>query len=280
MSPEVVVQWMNEIKGEVSTQLACQWLGIPRSTYYRWRKQLDVQVLNPLVAHIRRLCQEHRFRYGYRKITALLRRVMQINHKRVQRIMREEGLQCRVKVKKRKRIGQPIQVADHLLKRDFQANHPLQKLVTDITYLPYGGKMLYLSSIMDLYNGEIIAYSIGDTQDTTLVLDTLQQLPPLEQCMLHSDQGSVYTSSAYQLAVKERGITMSMSRKGTPADNAPIESFHACLKSETFILEGLTCTTTAIVEQTVREYISYYNSIRIQTKLNNQSPVEFRRLAA
>ncbi len=102
MSPEVVVQWMNEIKGEVSTQVACQWLGIPRSTYYRWRKQLDVQILNPLVAHIRRLCQEHRFRYGYRKITALLRRVMQ--------------------------------VADHLLKRDFQANHPLQKLVTDITY--------------------------------------------------------------------------------------------------------------------------------------------------
>ncbi len=114
------------------------------------RKQLDVQVLNPLVAHIRRLCQEHRFRYGYRKITALLRRVMEINHKRVQRIMREEGLQCRVKVKKRKRIGQPIQVADHLLKRDFRANHPLQKLVTGITYLPYGGKMLYLSSIMDL----------------------------------------------------------------------------------------------------------------------------------
>ncbi|PPB08840.1 hypothetical protein C4A77_06015 [Brevibacillus laterosporus] len=183
---------------------------------------------------------------------------MQINHKRVQRIMREEGLQCRVKVKKRKRIGQPIQVADHLLKRDFQANHPLQKLVTDITYLPYGGKMLYLSSIMDLYNGEIIAYNIGDTQDTTLVLDTLQQLPPLEQCMLHSDQGSVYTSSAYQLAVKERGITMSMSRKGTPADNAPIESFHACLKSETFILEELTCTTTAIVEQMIvfnRKYI-------------------------
>ncbi|AIG24876.1 putative transposase OrfB [Brevibacillus laterosporus LMG 15441] len=93
---------MDEIKGEVSTQLACQWLGIPRSTYYRWRKRLDVQVLNPLVSHIRRLCQEHRFRYGYRKITALLRRVMQVNHKRVQRIMREEGLQCRVKVKKAK----------------------------------------------------------------------------------------------------------------------------------------------------------------------------------
>lgn len=280
MSPEAAVLWMNDIKGEISIRQACLWLGIARSTFYRWKKQQSEQAPNPLVKRIRELCREHRFRYGYRKITALLRREMQINHKRVQRIMREEWLQCRVKVKKRKGTGQPAQAAEHLLKRDFKASQPLQKLVTDITYLPYGSKMLYLSSIMDLYNGEIVAYSIGDTQDTALVLDTLNQLPPVESCMLHSDQGSVYTSQAYQLAVKEKGITMSMSRKGTPADNAPIESFHACLKSETFILERLTRTTTAIVEQTVREYVSYYNSIRIQLKLNNQSPIQFRQLAA
>jgi putative transposase len=73
---------------------------------------------------------------------------------------------------------------------------------------------------------------------------------------------------------------MSMSRKGTPADNAPIKSFHSTLKSETFYLEGLICTTTAIVEQIVRDYITYYNSIRIQAKLKNQSPIDFRRLAA
>lgn len=94
--------------------------------------------------------------------------------------------------------------------------------------------------------------------------------------LLHSEQGSVYTSFAYQEAVKGKGITISMSRKGMPADNAPIESFHPTLKSETFYLEDLTCTTTAIVVQTVRDYIIYYNSIRIQAKLNNQSPVDFR----
>ncbi|MGW8417985.1 transposase, partial [Brevibacillus sp. NPDC055896] len=147
-------------------------------------------------------------------------------------------------------------------------------------YLPFGGKMLYLSSILDLYNGEIVAYSIADKQDTSFVLDTLNQLPDRPGMMLHSDQGSVYTSQAYQEAVKGKGITMSMSRKGMPADNAPIESFHSTLKSETFYLEGLTSTTTAIVVQTIRDYITYYNSIRIQTKLNNQSPVEFRGLAA
>ncbi|MDY8049735.1 IS3 family transposase, partial [Paenibacillus polymyxa] len=183
-------------------------------------------------------------------------------------------------MKKRKITGQPAYPAENLLKRQFHAEAPLQKLVTDITYLPFGGKMLYFSSILDLYNGEIVAYSIADKQDTSLVLDTLNQLPKRTNMLLHSDQGSVYTSQAYQAAVKGKGITMSMSRKGTPADNAPIESFHSTLKSETFYLEDLICTTTAIVVQTVRDYVTYYNSIRIQTKLNNQSPVDYRRLAA
>ncbi|CAN2250083.1 transposase [Bacillus vallismortis] len=94
--------------------------------------------------------------------------------------------------------------------------------------------------------------------------------------MLYSDQGSVYTSYEYQKAVKTKGITMSMSRKGTPADNASIESFHSSLKSETFYLNSIDRTTTA---RTVIEYIHYYNNIRIQTKLNNQSPINYRQLA-
>ncbi|WP_422658092.1 DDE-type integrase/transposase/recombinase [Paenibacillus sp. EC2-1] len=129
-------------------------------------------------------------------------------------------------MKKCKTTGQPAYIAEHLLKREFKANAPMQKLVTDITYLPFGGRMLYLSSILDLFNGEIVAYSIADKQDTAFVLETLNQLPSLPGAILHSDQGSVYTSQAYQEAVKGKGITMSMSRKGTPADNAPIESFH------------------------------------------------------
>ncbi|MBG9462840.1 transposase [Bacillus amyloliquefaciens] len=149
-----------------------------------------------------------------------------------------------------------------------------------MTYLPYGQKQLYLSSILDLYNGEVIAFTIGDKQDTAFVLDTLDQLPMLpENCVLHSDQGSVYTSYEYQKAVKTKGITMSMSRKGTPADNASIESFHSSLKSETFYLNSIDRTTTAIVERTVIEYIHYYNNIRIQTKLNSQSPIQYRQLA-
>lgn len=125
-----------------------------------------------------------------------------------------------------------------------------------------------------------MVHSIADKKDTAFVLETLNQLPFLPGAVLHNDQGSAYTSHAYQEAEKRKGITMSISRKNTPADNVPIESFQSRLKSETFYLEGLTRTTTAIVEQIDRDYITYYNSIRIQKKLNNQSPIEFRRLVA
>lgn len=195
--------------------------------------------------------------------------------------MQKYSWQCRVKRKKRKQTGQPYFTAPNTLNRAFTAEKPVAKLVTDMTYLPFGGKMLYLSNILDLYNNEIIAYTIGEKQDVSLVLDTLHQLPELpEGCLLHSDQGSVYTSAVYQQEIKGKGITMSMSRKGTPADNAPIELFHATLKAETFYLEGLTRTTTAIVDQTIREYITYYNNTRIQLKLNNQSPSDYRKPVA
>jgi len=278
MDKEVAITFIKE-HAELSVMLVCETLNISRATYYRWKSAQICKKDDELVALIRECCISHKFRLGYRKITALINRTKHVNHKVVQRIMQQHGLQCRVKPKKRNRVGQPTQVADHILKREFKAKSPLQKLVTDITYLPYGGQMLYLSSIQDLYNGEILAYTLSNKQDVHCVLDTLEKLPDLPSgCLLHSDQGSVYTSLAYQEAIKRKGIIMSMSRKGTPADNAPIESFHATLKCETFYLDHLTCTTTAIVDQTVRDYIDYYNKFRIQAKLNNQSPMEYREL--
>lgn len=109
------------------------------------------------------------------------------------------------------------------------------------------------------------------------MLNTLNQLPELpEGCILHSDQGSVYTSYAYQKAVKEKGITMSMSSKDTPANNSPIETSHSTQKSERFYLDDIYRTTNACVIQIIEEY----NNIRIQTKLNSQSPVQYRQLTA
>ncbi|UTL76485.1 IS3 family transposase [Bacillus halotolerans] len=275
------VELVEVLHGTMTVQNICVHLGISRASYYRWKKNLmKDHPKRHLEKQIGTLCREHKYRYGYRKITAILKKEMRINHKTVQRIMQKNQWQCRVKVKKRKKNGQPYAVVDNILDRNFQSDHPLEKLVTDITYLPYGQKQLYLSSILDVYNGEVIAFTIGDKQDTDFVLNTLDQLPTLSQnCVLHSDQGSVYTSYEYQKAVKTKGITMSMSRKGTPADNASIESFHSSLKSETFYLNSIDRTTTAIVERTVKEYIYYYNNIRIQTKLNSQSPISYRQLA-
>lgn len=278
MVPKIVVQLVEELKEVMTVSEVCLHLGVARSTYYRWRKTADRHTpKEERDQQIGDLCKKNKFRYGYRRIASLSPGV---SEKTVQRVMQKNGWQCRVKMKKRKRTGQPAYVAPNIVSRDFTATQPLERLVTDITYLPYGQSMMYLSSIKDLYNGEIVAYTIGSTQDTAFVLDTLNQLAELpEGCILHSDQGSVYTSSAYQEAVKKKGITMSMSRKGTPADNSPIETFHSSLKSETFYLNEIYRTTNACVTQIIEEYIHYYNHIRIQTKLNSQSPVQYRQKA-
>ncbi|NOL31394.1 IS3 family transposase [Bacillus altitudinis] len=278
---ETSIKLVDELCKTMTVQDICVHLGISRTSYYRWKKNLTQNhPKRQLEKQVGTLCRKHKYRYGYRKITAILKMGMRINHKTVQRIMQKNQWQCRVKMKKRKKNGQPYAVAGNILDRNFQSDRPLEKLVTDITYLPYGQKQLYLSSILDLYNGEVIAFTIGDKQDTDFILNTLNQLPALpENCVLHSDQGSVYTSYEYQKAVHIKGITMSMSRKGTPADNASIESFHSSLKSETFYLNRIDRTTTTIVERTVKEYIYYDNNIRIQTKLNNQSPINYRQLA-
>ena len=222
------------------------------------------------------------YTYGYRKITALINQcyTSPINHKRVQRMMQKHHLNCRVRPKKTTRIGKPYYKTDNLLQRQFKASCPMEVLTTDITYLPFGHSMLYLSSIMDIYNGEIVAYKIDDKQDQSLVNDTLNQIDIPESCILHSDQGSVYTSYAYYQLCEEKGIIRSMSRKGTPADNAPIESFHSSLKSETFYINNELNRSNHIVIDIVEKYIKNYNNNRIQQKLGYLSPVKYRELIA
>ena len=141
---------------------------------------------------------ENHFIYGYRTITRLLKKVYKlvVNRKKVYRIMKEKGCLCRVRPKKGPKLGKPYHVTDNKLDRDFQADKPMEKLVTDITYFYFGNCRLYLPSIMDLYNREIVAYTISECQDTDFVLDTLNQLELPQGVLLHSDQGSVYTSKA------------------------------------------------------------------------------------
>ncbi|WP_283271208.1 DDE-type integrase/transposase/recombinase, partial [Streptococcus dysgalactiae] len=153
--------------------------------------------------------------------------------------------------------------------------------VTDITYLYYFGNCkLYLSSIMDLYNREMIAYTISECQDTDFLLDTLNQLKLPKGALLHSGQGSVYTSMAYYQAYTEKGIICSMSRKGTPADNACIEWFHSVLKTETFYLHNWRHLAKDSVTDIVKNDLTFYNETRLKQRLNDQSPVQHRKLIA
>lgn len=281
MVPEVFVELVEIYKDTMSIKSILELFDISKSSYYRWKNNFKNR--NSTKSNNDSLvidkCKETNYSYGYRIITGILNKEgHSISKNTVQRIMQKYDLQCRVKIKKqRKHKGKESFVAKNIIDRDFKATRPFKKLVTDITYLPWGEDRLYLSSIMDLYNGQIVAYTIGETQDLSLVMDTLNQLPNIkEECILHSDQGAVYTSRQYQTQVYRKSITMSMSHKGTPADNAPIESFHSILKSETFYRYPELKSSKEIISQTVINFIHHYNNIRIQAKLGFMSPIQYQ----
>lgn len=167
---------MDKFRGKYTVTAILSALGVARSTYYRWTKT-PIKLMSEAEIAITTLCQENKYRYGHRKITKLLQKIYSIKLHRntVQRIMQKLNLQCRVKPKRRwKSQGETIIIAPNLLKRDFIASKPNEKWVTDITYIQYGSYTLYLSTILDLYNNEIVAYRLYDHQQTPLVIDTLK----------------------------------------------------------------------------------------------------------
>lgn len=262
-------------------------LEVPRANYYRWVSQGVEFIPDAVEQAIIDLCKETHYRYGHRKIKALLQKKYQIKRNRntVQTIMQKYHIQCRVKQKRRwKSQGETIIIAPDLLKRDFFAAEPNQKWVTDITYIQYGNHVHYLSTIMDLYNNEIVAYKLYDHQQVPLVLDTLKEALAKrsypEGVIVHSDQGSVYTSYAFQGYVSKMNVISSMSRRGNCWDNAVIESFHSNLKSEEFACTKHHSMSNEAMFQRVETFMNYYNDERIQEKLGYLSPIDFRRKTA
>ncbi len=231
---------------------------------------------------IRAVYDEHKGRYGYRRITAALRSSMTkpVNHKCVQRLMQTVGLRALIRAKKRSRYlaGVSDVHVRNVLERDFSATAPNQKWVTDITEFNVNGQKLYLSACMDLYNGEIIAHRMARRPVFELVSGTLRAALSLSGCtaglIVHSDQGWPYKMQPYRTMLAHRGVTQSMSRKGNCFDNAVIESFFGTLKAEYYHhakLGGIEA-----LEAGVQAYIRYYNYERIKLKLQGLSPVEYR----
>lgn len=256
-----------------------------RSTFYYYLKKLqqpnkDTAVRNSILA----IYDQHKGRYGYRRITDTLKNNgVQINHKRVARIMNACGLKSLVRTKKYKSYkGQQGKIARNLLKRKFNARKPNQKWVTDVTEFSVAGKKLYLSPIMDLYNGEILSYNISTRptfyQTMNMLEKALNKLPKNSRPILHSDQGWQYQMKEYQFKLRKSRIRQSMSRKGNCLDNAAMESFFAILKSEMFYLKKYKSIDT--LKKDIVKYIYYYNNDRIKQKLNGLSPVKYRTQAA
>lgn len=255
------------------------------STYHYQRHALAAEdPLADLKARIRSIYEEHRGCYGYRRITAEIgRRGEKVNHKKVQRLMVAMGLKSTVRPKKYRAFrGGTSDAAPNTLERNFQAAQPNQCWVTDVTEFKVAGERLYLSPVLDLYNGEIVAYEIARRPLQSMISGMLEKaftrLGKADRPLLHSDQGWQYQMAEYRNKLVSRNITQSMSRKGNCLDNAVIESFFGTLKSELF--HQARFDSIEHLEGAIHDYIDYYNHSRIKIKLGGLSPVEYRTRAA
>ena len=193
------------------------------------------------------------------------------NHKKVARIMKKYNLKPEYVRRLRpnfsyKRIEENVQ--PNLVKRNFKTKGFNQIWCTDVTYLIWGNKRAYLSTIIDLYDRHVVAYIISKKNDLKLVADTLNKALEIEKdvygLILHSDQGFQYTSFEYKVICASKGITISMSRKGTPIDDSPMESWHGILKKETLYNNNITSLEHYI--ELVEERIVFYNSTRLKNR--------------
>mgnify|MGYP002655226153 FL=1 len=255
--------------------------GLSRSTfYYQAKVQQAGDKYAVLKASIYAVYERHKGRYGYRRITDELRNMgFEVNHKSVQRLMQLLGLKSLVRPKKyRSYRGQFNVKVANVLDRQFRADQPNQKWVTDVTEFNVRGDKLYLSPVLDLYNGEIVAYETRRRPQMSLVSNmlkkALEKLKAKDAPVLHSDQGWQYQMPAWRRQLAERGLTQSMSRKGNCLDNAAMESFFGTLKSEFFYLNKFDSVDR--LEDGLRQYIDYYNHDRIRSKLKGLSPVQYR----
>ena len=217
-----------------------------RATFYYHLKQMNKHdKYEDAKAEITAIYHENKGRYGYRRITIELHnRNFPLNHKTVQRLMKELGLVCRVRMKKyRSYKGEVGKIAPNLLNRDFHAEKPNQKWVTDETEFSLFGEKLYLSPILDLHSSDLVSYTISDrpvlSMVTTMLDKAFEKIPDGTNLILHSDQGWQYQHKQYQRMLRSKGIRQSMSRKGNCLDNAVMENFFGLLKSELLYLQDL-----------------------------------------
>ena len=275
---------VSELKAKFNLQHLLKATGLPKSVYYYHRQSM--QRLCPdeaLKTQIQGVYHAHKGRYGYRRITVTLRLSgLLVNRKRVQRLMSQLGLKSKVRPKRYKSYrGEVGQVAPDLIQRQFTADKPNQKWVTDVTEFKVGEQKVYLSPVIDLFNQEVVSYEVRKSVTLPLVTDMLKKatakLKREEKPVIHSDQGWQYQNKLYQNHLREKCLPQSMSRKGNCLDNAIAENFFGILKTEMYHNEVFRNADELI--ESIKEYINYYNNKRIKLKLKGLSPIQYRKQA-
>ena len=273
MRPRVKYAVIYRHRNAYSISVMCRFFDVSRSGYYAFLKRLDKPERDAKLAEQIRECQNKTDKtYGYRRVWKWLKaKNVEKNPKTVLRIMKKYGLLSEIR-RRRKwvNLGQQVHRYENLLKRQFQADRPNSKWVTDISYIHTKEGVLYLSMIRDLYDNSIVAYKTATQQTVNLVLDTIRLAMKKEkksvaaELQLHSDQGFQYTSQAYFKLTQSYGITPSMSRKGNPYDNAMAENFFSILKTECIYRHKP--RTFQEANNLIDRYIHFYNHERIQNK--------------
>ena len=250
------------------------------SYYYHQKRSLLVDKHKEIKRMVNQVYHHHKGRYGYRRITLEInKRGVVINHKTIMKLMRELGLKSLIRLKRYKSYkGQIGDTAPNILHRNFKAVKPNKKWATDITEFKVLGNKLYLSPIIDLFNREIISYELSEKPDfkqvAIMLKKSFKKIPDQTNLILHSDQGWQYQMRQYQRLLQDKGIIQSMSRKGNCLDNAVIENFFGILKSELFYLNKY--NSISQLKKDIKEYIEYYNNVRIKKDLSAMSPIEYR----
>ena len=266
-------------KDKYSISEMCRFFKVSRSGYYDYVSRMDIPAKDLPLAEKIKECQDKCGKtYGYRRVHIWLERQgIYHNPKTILRVMQKYNLLSAVRRKKYRNYGEYLHRYPNLLNRDFKAEKPNQKWVTDISYIKTNQGTLYLSVIRDLFDNSIVAYKTGTEQNINLVLSTIRDAKKREkvtaELQLHSDQGFQYTSHAYFKLTKSYNITPSMSRKGNPYDNALAENFFSILKTECIYRTKL--QTYKEARYLIDEYIHFYNNERIQLK-TKLTPQEMR----
>ena len=279
MKPSVKYRVIYRHKDKYSISEMCRFLGVSRSGYYDFVARLEIPDKDLPIAEKIKECQSKCGKtYGYRRVHLWLEseRIYR-NPKTVLRIMQKYDLLSVIRRKKYRKYTDVIHKYSNLLNRNFKADRPNQKWVTDISYIHTSQGVLYLSIIRDLYDNSIVAYKTSTTQNVALVLSTIKAAKKKEkitaELQLHSDQGFQYTSNGYFKLTQSYGITPSMSRRGNPYDNSLAENFFSILKTE--CINRVKLKTFNEARLLIDQYIFFYNNQRIQLK-TKLTPLEKR----